>query len=168
MEQEHTQTPTSPESPAQSPRTAPRGFTRCRARNRSGSRSRLHAQDPLPGLCFRHAARPNTAPEDTDLSDELFPNLPEDELPDLSQAGHLNELLCRIVVLLAEGRISPRRAAVMTFAGSLLLRSVVVMDRQDSENQMPRIIFDRPRLSGPSCEEGDPASPLGFSSRPQT
>jgi len=167
MEQEHTQSATSTESPAQPPRTAPRGFTRCRARNRKGSRCRLHAQDPLIGLCFRHANRPDAASEDPDLSGELFPNLPDDELPDLSTAENLNEMFSRIVMLLAEGRISPRRAAVMTFGCSLLLRSVVVMDRADSEVET-RYVLDLPRPHGSSEEDDDPRFPEGSSTRPQT
>jgi hypothetical protein len=141
-------------------------LTRCRARNRSGSRCRLHVKDPLTGFCFRHADYADSASEDPDLSTELFPDLPEDKLPDLTTADHINELLSRIVVLLAQGRISARRAAVMTFGGSLLLRSVVVMDRASSE-ELPRITFDLPRSSASSCDEADPAS-VGFSSRPQT
>lgn len=71
-------------------------------------------------------------------------------------------MLSRIVLFLAQGRISPRRAAVMTFEGSLLVRCVTAMDRA------PNFIFDLPRPKASSSEENDPASPAEYSSRPHT
>jgi hypothetical protein len=102
---------------------------RCSFRFPNGSRCRLSVLDTSTHLCFNHAKLQLQQRDLANLLDELFPGLPGNELPDLTQASQLNLLLSRIVVLLAEGRISPRRAAVMTFASSLLLRSVVVMDR---------------------------------------
>jgi hypothetical protein len=62
----------------------------------------------------------------------------------LDTAENINAMLSNIVTLLARGRISTRRAAVITYALSLILRSVVVMDRK-AANTPPQIIFDAPR-----------------------
>ena len=56
----------------------------------------------------------------------------------------ITAILSNIVVLVAKGRLSPRRAAVLTDALSLMLRSVVVMDRI-TESTPPQIIWDAPR-----------------------
>ena len=82
-------------------------------------------------------------------------------------AEHIHELLSRIALLLAQGHISPRRAAVMTFGGTLLLRSVIAIDRANAEAQ-PRIIFDLPWPPAFPSKENDPASPAGLSSGPKT
>jgi hypothetical protein len=91
------------------------------------SRCRLQAQNPQSGLCGKHASA--MEPHDTDdLSGLLFEKLPEDELPGLQTPEDVNTFLARVVVLLAEGRISPRRATVFTYAASLLLRSAMLID----------------------------------------
>ena len=129
---------TSPES------TAPRVRQRCRARRRDGKRCRLFAQDPATGLCARHAAYAKTLPDElldtTDLSKQLLV---------VNEGGFcsfdsINAILSNVVELLAKGLISSRRASVITFALSLLLRSVVVVDRKVA-NTPPQIIFDAPR-----------------------
>jgi hypothetical protein len=99
------------------------------------SRCRLQAQNPSSGLCGKHASA--MEPHDTDdLSGVLFEKLPEDELPDLQTPEDVNTFLARVVVLLAEGRISPRRATVFTYAASLLLRSAILIDAH------PQVIYD--------------------------
>jgi hypothetical protein len=59
-----------------------------------------------------------------------------------------------VVELLAQGRISPRRASLITFALSLMLRSVIVQDRQ-AANASTQVIFDAP---GPKRDDDQPAS----------
>ena len=138
-----------------SPRTAstPRGFTRCHARNRSGSQCRLPAQDLSTGLCRRHAScvSKNTVMLDdtTDLSQEIFN--PDTEV--LNNTEGINGVLSNIVTLVAEGRLSPRRAAVMTYALSHILRSVVIMDRQ--ADATPQFILNAPR---PMADDPKPAA----------
>ena len=73
---------------------------------------------------------------------DLLGELPAGQLPDLKSAEHVNECLSKIVVLLVQGRISPRRAGVLTFRCSQLLRSVSAMQRQGTE---PEIIIDMDR-----------------------
>ena len=145
MEQQHPSTPEPQQPQTQSPSPAPRGIERCRARTRSGSRCRLHVQDPARGLCFRHlaglsTAPPNSALDDADLSMDLFGQSPVTEIPPLQTPEDVTDFLARVVVLLVEGRISPRRASVLTYAASLLLRGAIFID-QHTETEI--ILDDR-------------------------
>jgi hypothetical protein len=119
-------------------------FTRCRSRKRSGGRCRLRVQDPATGLCFRHAAlarKTTAAPDDcTDLYDEIFAA----GQPVLGTVEDINSMLSNVVTLVTRGSISTRRAAVITYAVSLILRSVLIMDTRDA-NTPPEIIFGAPR-----------------------
>jgi len=116
-----------PQTPA-TPKRTPRGAARCRRRSRANGRCRLPVQDPATGLCFRHADRVGrttySVADVADLSVELF----GESVPSFQSAEEINSTLCHLVVLLAQGRISSRRAAVITHALSLILRGVLVID----------------------------------------
>lgn len=153
----------SPEPNSASPKpNAPHSSQRCRARRRDGKRCRLFAQDPATGLCARHAAYAETPPDElldsTDLSKQLLV---------FNQGGYcsfesINAILSNVVELLAKGRISSRRASVITFALSLLLRGVVVADRE-AASKGPQIIFDAPR---PIRDPVPPATSAAPGTRP--
>jgi len=130
------------ESP--NPALAPKGRVRCQARNRSGSQCRLHVQPPSGRLCSRHAARADKITTVLDDSTDLFDEIFEDNELVLNTTENINAVLSNIVFLAARGRISPRRAAVISYALSLILRSVVVMDR-NAANEPPQITWDAPR-----------------------
>ena len=91
-------------------------------------RCRLLIVDQGFTLCFPNAKLKLDHRELADLSADLF----GDELTELRTADQISVLLTRVVRLLAQNRISPRRAAMLTYATSLLLRSAVAMDRQAS------------------------------------
>jgi hypothetical protein len=148
----------SPEPSASTEPTAPRVRQRCRARRRDGRHCRLFAQDPATGLCARHAAYAETLPDElldtTDLSKQLLV---------VNEGGYcsadsINAILSNVIELLAKGRISPRRASVITFALSLLLRSVVVVDRKIA-NTSPQFIFDAPRPNRDPVQPETSAAP---------
>jgi len=121
-----------PQTPA-TPKRTPRGAARCRRRSRANGRCRLPVQDPATGLCFRHADRVGrttcSVADVADLSVELF----GESVPSFQSAEEINSTLCHLVVLLAQGRISSRRAAVITHALSLILRGVLVIDKKASD-----------------------------------
>jgi len=86
-------------------------------------------QDRSTGLCFRHAslARKTALHDSVDLSEEIFAS--KDEAPyDTTQS--INAILSNVIELVAAGRISTRRAAVITYALSLMLRTAVIAERQ--------------------------------------
>lgn len=128
MEQQH-----APSTSTSKPHSTPRGANRCRRRTRANGRCRLPVQDPATGLCFRHAARAarntDTAPESADLSAPLFGEV----VPSFKSAEEINATLANLVILVAQGRISSRRAAVITYALSLILRGVLVIDKKASD-----------------------------------
>jgi hypothetical protein len=140
MEQ-HTQDAVSPEIDASATSdvtpesNVPHLRQRCRARRRDRKQCRLFAQDPSTNLCARHATYsepPDELQDTTDLSKQLLV---------VNQGGYcstesVNAILSNVVELLAKGRISPRRASVITFALSLMLRSVIVQDRQIANPQI--------------------------------
>lgn len=144
MEQQSQQSEKPQTTASPDPVSAPKGFARCRSRKRSGARCRLSVQDPAVGLCFRHAAlareTADALQDSTDLSKEL---LVVNEGA-YGTTEHINAILSNVVELIARGRISPRRAAVITYALSLMLRSIVASDRK-AANTPPEIIWDAPR-----------------------
>lgn len=128
MEPLHNETPSTPKSAP-----APRGDARCRRRTGANGRCRLPVQDPATGLCFKHAASAtraaHSAADRADLSAYLF----GEAVPSFKSAEEINATLAHLVVLVAQGRISSRRAAVMTYALSLILRGVLVIDRKAAD-----------------------------------
>lgn len=99
--------------------------SRCRYRYPNGRRCALPGLPAKSGLCLRHYNRQVAAgipltpsPDDSaDLSAEL--------LPDLSQFSSvdLRQFLARLLVLVTQGRISTRRASVLSYITNQLLHS---------------------------------------------
>jgi hypothetical protein len=152
MEQQQSQATASPK-----PRI-PRGSERCHARNRDRTQCRNHAQDPATGLCSRHAACAHKTTAMIDDSTNISLDLLDSQMGTLDSTHAINIVLTNVVIMLAQGRISPRRASVITFALSLMLRSVVVMDRK-AANAPPQIIFDDPRTASSQEEPAATAQP---------
>jgi len=110
-----------------SPRLTP---ARCQARNRNGSRCRFRAQPPGARLCRRHADRAGAFPNVLDDSQDLYNEVFAKQEGAYDAPETITCILSNVVELLAQGRISPRRASVITFALSLMLRGAVVAERQ--------------------------------------
>jgi hypothetical protein len=109
--------------------------TRCQHRSLKG-RCRQLATGPAGTLCFDHAHAEQQAKNDFTL---LAPLVRKTE--DFQSAEAVNETLGALHNLLAEGRISPRRAAVIAYVDSLILRTLPAMAK---ENGATSIIFDMP------------------------
>jgi hypothetical protein len=143
------------------PVPASKGLARCRSRKRNGARCRLPVQDPATGLCFRHAPLASQTTDTLDDSVDLSKDLLSVNEGAFNSTEHINAILSNVVELLAKGRISPRRASVITFALSLMLRSVVIEERQLADSR-PQIILDAPRpirdnVSPAATAQPDPA-----------
>jgi hypothetical protein len=121
---------------SRNPNPPPRSFTRCHTRTRDGRQCRMRAEDPAIGLCYRHSLhRPGETDrldDSLDLSQEIFAQ--EEGAYDTTES--INSILSNIIELVAQGRISTRRAAVITYALSLMLRSAVIAERQ-AINRLP-------------------------------
>src|SRR6266849_4164562 len=91
----------------------------------SGRQCRLRAI--RSGLCFRHAALQlqSTQPVDVDLSSDFL-----GQLDDLQSAEQINQFLAKLLALVVQNRISPRRAAVLTYITNQLLHSLVAIKRE--------------------------------------
>lgn len=99
---------------------------RCQYRYPNGSRCRLRPTQS--GLCSRHflEARltnaaatplPQTIDDSVDLSADLLPEFPE------SPGIDIRQFLARLLVQLTKGRVSPRRAWVLSCISNQLLNS---------------------------------------------
>ena len=116
---------------------------RCTFKFRNGKRCRLLALDSRSGLCPTHANRQVEQRDVADLSADLL-----GDLQTLRGFEDVGEVLANAVFLIAQNRISPRRAAVLTFACNSLLRCIELI-----EHQPPQIFFDLPRPHPPSEPE---------------
>ena len=113
---------------------------RCQHHFPNGTQCRFRGPDLQSGLCLRHfrekfvAALPSSPSDSEDLSADLLP-----EPTDFSYGEDVQKFLARLVVQVAKGRVSPRRAAVLGF-----LHSHRAIDKE-SENEHEQFIFDLPR-----------------------
>jgi hypothetical protein len=101
--------------------------SRCARRFSNGKRCRLFPR-PDSAFCARHAA----IGEASDLAATLTAGLDQ-----FTSAEPINRFLSRLLLLLAQDRISPRRAAVMAYTANLLLRSVSAMGQEAAAAQNP-------------------------------
>jgi hypothetical protein len=92
--------------------------TRCTYRSASGRQCRLAIFDPQSGLCATHHADLKQN-ERADLADILFR-----DAQDFQTAQGINYSLRSLYWLAAKNRISSRRAHVLAYMSSLLLRTL--------------------------------------------
>lgn len=98
--------------------------THCEHRSAKGARCRLPALNADTPFCYRHARQPENRRATDDLSDTLTA-----DLGDLTSPSAINDFLRRLLLLLAQDRISTRRAAVLAYITSQLLRSVSAINK---------------------------------------
>jgi hypothetical protein len=111
---------------------------RCNYRFPNGMRCRLLGFADQP-FCPKHSqpAVP-TRPDPAETAATLTANL-----DDFTSAAQLNDFLSRLLLLLAQDKISTRRAAVLTYITSQLLRTLPAIDKE--ENGPIEYIYDAPR-----------------------
>jgi hypothetical protein len=101
---------------------------RCQHRTLKG-RCRQTATDSAGTLCFHHARAQRQAKDDFTLLEPLVR-----KTEDLQSVEGIGEDLAALHNLLAEGRVSPRRASVIAYIDSLLLRTFVALDEKNKGN----------------------------------
>ncbi len=113
--------------------------TRCPHLYPSGRHCRKPVFDQHFGLCRKHFAASQKDRDVSDLTPELARN-PED----LNSLEGLYDFLANLLILLAQNRVSTRRASVLAFITSQLTRIDTAIQRAHA-NAPTRIILDAPR-----------------------
>jgi hypothetical protein len=98
-------------------------LSRCRHLFPGGRRCRLPLAPSSPHYCGAHSYLQPPAGAVVDLAPELT-----DGVAELNSASQINHFLSRLLVLLSEDRISPRRAAVLAYICNLLLRTLPAIE----------------------------------------
>jgi hypothetical protein len=111
---------------------------RCTHRFPNGRRCRLYATAVNPNFCPAHASVPANQPNPAEIASTLTANL-----DDFSSAVQINDFLSRLLLLLAQDKISTRRAAVLTYITNQLLRTLPAIDKEEHRDETT-IIFDMP------------------------
>jgi hypothetical protein len=97
---------------------------RCQYRYANGKRCRLSGSKLHFGFCSHHfslsdsSASQRSCDDSEDLSSELLP-----ELSQFNSAININQFLARLMALVTKGRISPRRAAVLSYITNQIIHS---------------------------------------------
>jgi hypothetical protein len=115
---------------------------RCQHHYKNGKRCRLSGSEPQFGLCpshFRQRIAAGLPPTDdsSDLSTELLRSI------EFSSAEDLRAFLTRLLIQMAKGRVSPRRASVLAYITTQLLHTHVAAEKESDQPQP--FIFDLPR-----------------------
>ncbi len=140
---------------------------RCRYRTPSGRQCRLEA---LAGsaFCARHRPAPAAESPDLNLESELTAGLEKFDSP-----AAINDFLTRLARLLAQARISARRAAVLAYISNQILRSVRAIGEAEEKGRasqpveyiigVPRPNYDEPdNRQSAHQQSGDDADAGGF------
>ena len=120
----------------------------------NGRRCRLSTTAPNLHFCPGHAPllanQHHPTPDPAEVASTLTANL-----DDFTSAAQINNFLSRLLLLLAQDKISTRRAAVLAYITNQLLRTLPAIAKE--ENAEPaQIIFDAPR---PERDFSDPTPP---------
>ena len=99
--------------------------TRCQFHTSSGRQCRLFASDQRSRLCSYHLA----AEQQTETANVYAPLIRNSQ--GLQTAQGINYSLSNLYELLAKNHLSPRRAAVLAYINSLLLRTLPAIDADD-------------------------------------
>jgi hypothetical protein len=125
---------------------------RCHHRYPNGSRCRLPAPGAELRSCNRHAALAQNRSEAADLAAATLTA----GITEFRCADDVNEFLSRLLLAFAQDRISPRRAAVLAYITSQLLRGLAAAAREvhqaesEAKRKPPVIICTNP---GPKREQ---------------
>ena len=104
---------------------------RCTHRFANSRRCRLFSNADS-AFCTNHARLPENQTEPADTAAFLTADLKE-----FRSAIPINDFLARLLLLLAEQKISPRRAAVLAYITNQLLRTLPAIDRELNPKEDP-------------------------------
>jgi hypothetical protein len=115
----------------------------CQYRSASSRRfCRMAIFDQDSGLCSRHAALLQKDLDQADLAASLIGDIQE-----FRSAEDINHSLGELYKLQARNKISPRRASVMAFTCSLLLRTLPALQQElhPQNDALQQFIMNMPR-----------------------
>ena len=104
----------------------------------NGRRCRLTATNANPNFCPAYAPLPANQPDAAEIASTLTINL-----DDFTSAAQINDFLSRLLLLLAQDKISTRRAAVLAYITNQLLRTLPAIAKE-ANAEPTQIIFDMP------------------------
>jgi hypothetical protein len=134
---------------------------RCTHRFANGRRCRLSASNVDSAFCPSHARLPENQIEPADTAASLTADLKE-----FRSAIPINHFLSRLLLLLAEQKISPRRAAVLAYITNQLLRTLPAIDRElnpkAGKDEPEEIIWDIPGPDRDRVQNKDPQTPSTY------
>jgi hypothetical protein len=105
----------------------------------NGRRCRLYAT-ANPSFCPAHAPLPAAQPSAVEIASTLTLNL-----DDFTSAVQINDFLSRLLLLLAQDKISTRRASVLAYITNQLLRTLPAIAKEQNPDDEAPSIFDAPR-----------------------
>ena len=122
--------------------------------SQTGRRCRAARSGPTSCLCPRHRTMEQTA-RSADLSPELAVRL-TDIRKSLQSVDGVRDSLAELYVLLAQNRVSARRAAVLAHISNLLLR-LLADEEEDAPVQKTEVKYVFGRTLKPGAETADPS-----------
>ena len=125
--------------------------SRCQHRTPSGRQCRFRTSGAASRFCPRHNAIKKLR-----HSADLAAVLAAGDENTFQSAEGINHSLAELFTLLAKDRVSPRRAAVLAYIGSLLLRTLPAIEKETAaapKNGPVKVIWDLPC---PAHERRDP------------
>jgi hypothetical protein len=100
---------------------------RCTHRFPNGRRCRLYATTDNPNFCPAQAPLPANQHDAAEIASTLTVNL-----TDFTSAAQINDFLSRRLLLLAQDKISARRAAVLAYITNRLLRTLFAIAKEEN------------------------------------
>ena len=130
------------------------GLSRCLHRTPTGRRCRFPVAEAASSYCLRHAALHQENLDSLNLAPALL-----GELTEIVTAMDMQRVLGKLFILLAQNRITTKKAAVLTYIIQQLLRTLPEVEHelnsQSDPSAAPAIIVDIPR---PSYEQANQPS----------
>jgi hypothetical protein len=123
---------------------------RCTYRFPNGRRCRLYVTAVNPNFCPAHAPLPANQHDPAEIASTLTANL-----DDFTSAAQINDFLSRLLLLLAQDKISTRRAAVLAYITNQLLRTLPAIAKE--ENADPLLSSSTRHVPSATCPRPHPA-----------
>lgn len=120
-------------------------ISRCTHRYANGRRCRI-SSGPNPNFCRLHSNLPQNLPDPAQIAAILSA-----DLDDFTSALQVNDFLSRLLLLLAQDKISTRRAAVLAYITNQIIRTLAVIAKEENDPDNTQMI----NCNGDYCRDHD-------------